>query len=114
MVNGVYAIGFLYMLPQLLINYNLKSVAALPWHTLIYKSLNMVNHYAFAFIVTMPTPHLLAYFSGDIVFIIHLYQRWLYPVDKSRLDHGNVVRTTDANATDESDELIKSSKPNTN
>ena len=31
LVNGVYAFGFLFMLPQLFINYKLKSVAALPW-----------------------------------------------------------------------------------
>ena len=30
-VNGVYAFGFLFMLPQLFLNYKLKSVAHLPW-----------------------------------------------------------------------------------
>ena len=31
-VNGVYAFGFLFMLPQLFLNYKLKSVAHLPWY----------------------------------------------------------------------------------
>lgn len=37
LVNGVYAFGFLFMLPQLFINYRLKSVANLPWKTFMYK-----------------------------------------------------------------------------
>lgn len=37
LVNGVYAFGFLFMLPQLFINYKLKSVAALPWRAFMYK-----------------------------------------------------------------------------
>ncbi|KAB7507775.1 Cleft lip and palate transmembrane protein 1-like protein [Armadillidium nasatum] len=31
LVNGIYAFGFLFMMPQLFINYKLKSVAHLPW-----------------------------------------------------------------------------------
>ena len=37
LVNGVYAFGFLFMLPQLFINYKLKSVAHLPWRAFMYK-----------------------------------------------------------------------------
>lgn len=37
MVNGVYAFGFLFMLPQLFVNYKLKSVAHLPWRAFMYK-----------------------------------------------------------------------------
>ena len=32
----------------------------------------------------MPTMHRLACFRDDVIFIIYLAQRWLYPVDKSR------------------------------
>lgn len=95
MVNGVYAFGFLFMLPQLFINYKLKSVAALPWRAFMYKAFNTFIDDVFAFIITMPTAHRLACFRDDIVFVIYLYQRWLYPVDKSRLDDGNVVRMAD-------------------
>ena len=36
----VYSFGFILMLPQLFLNYKLKSVAHLPWKFLIYKFLN--------------------------------------------------------------------------
>jgi hypothetical protein len=32
----------------------------------------------------MPTMHRLACLRDDLVFLIYLYQRWLYPIDKSR------------------------------
>ncbi|XP_067586421.1 lipid scramblase CLPTM1L isoform X2 [Pseudorca crassidens] len=37
-VNGVYAFGFLFMLPQLFVNYKMKSVAHLPWKAFTYKN----------------------------------------------------------------------------
>lgn len=40
LVEFVYMFGFITMLPQLYINYRLKSVAHMPWKTLMYKSLN--------------------------------------------------------------------------
>lgn len=76
LVNGVYAFGFLFMLPQLFINYKLKSVAALPWRSFMYKAFNTFIDDIFAFIITMPTAHRLACFRDDIVFLIYLYQRW--------------------------------------
>ena len=39
-VNAVYAFGFLFMLPQLFLNYKLKSVAHLPWRAFMYKAFN--------------------------------------------------------------------------
>ncbi|XP_050430955.1 lipid scramblase CLPTM1L-like [Adelges cooleyi] len=86
LVNGVYAFGFLFMLPQLFINYRLKSVAHLPWKTFMYKAFNTFIDDLFAFIIPMPTAHRLACFRDDIVFLIYIYQRWLYPVDLNRLD----------------------------
>uniref|UniRef100_A0A182FWC7 Lipid scramblase CLPTM1L n=1 Tax=Anopheles albimanus TaxID=7167 RepID=A0A182FWC7_ANOAL len=86
MANGVYAFGFLFMLPQLFINYKLKSVAALPWRVFMYKAFNTFIDDVFAFIITMPTAHRFACFRDDIVFLVYLYQRWLYPVDKTRID----------------------------
>ncbi|XP_076068652.1 lipid scramblase CLPTM1L [Oratosquilla oratoria] len=86
LVNGVYAFGFLFMLPQLFINYKLKSVAHLPWRAFMYKAFNTFIDDLFAFIITMPTAHRVACFRDDVVFLIYLYQRWLYPVDKSRIN----------------------------
>lgn len=85
LVNGVYAFGFLFMLPQLFINYRLKSVAHLPWRAFMYKAFNTFIDDVFAFIITMPTAHRLACFRDDVIFLIYLYQRWLYPVDKTRV-----------------------------
>ncbi|XP_077363876.1 lipid scramblase CLPTM1L [Festucalex cinctus] len=86
MVNGVYAFGFLFMLPQLFVNYKLKSVAHLPWKAFMYKAFNTFIDDVFAFIITMPTSHRLACFRDDVVFLVYLYQRWLYPVDKTRVN----------------------------
>ncbi|XP_014681163.1 PREDICTED: cleft lip and palate transmembrane protein 1-like protein [Priapulus caudatus] len=86
LVNGIYAFGFLFMLPQLFLNYKLKSVAHLPWRAFMYKAFNTFIDDVFAFIITMPTAHRLACFRDDIVFVVYLYQRWLYPVDKTRVN----------------------------
>nr|XP_012330644.2 cleft lip and palate transmembrane protein 1-like protein [Aotus nancymaae] len=83
---GVYAFGFLFMLPQLFVNYKLKSVAHLPWKAFTYKAFNTFIDDVFAFIITMPTSHRLACFRDDVVFLVYLYQRWLYPVDKRRVN----------------------------
>nr|XP_005894314.1 PREDICTED: cleft lip and palate transmembrane protein 1-like protein [Bos mutus] len=85
-VNGAYAFGFLFMLPQLFVNYKMKSVAHLPWKAFTYKAFNTFIDDVFAFIITMPTSHRLACFRDDVVFLVYLYQRWLYPVDKSRVN----------------------------
>ncbi|XP_071575880.1 lipid scramblase CLPTM1L isoform X1 [Temnothorax nylanderi] len=91
LVNGVYAFGFLFMLPQLFVNYKLKSVAHLPWRAFMYKAFNTFIDDVFAFIITMPTAHRIACFRDDAVFLIYLYQRWLYPVDKSRVDTDTIT-----------------------
>ncbi|KAL0961938.1 hypothetical protein UPYG_G00333600 [Umbra pygmaea] len=86
LVNGVYAFGFLFMLPQLFVNYKFKSVAHLPWKAFMYKAFNTFIDDVFAFIITMPTSHRLACFRDDVIFLVYLYQRWLYPVDKTRMN----------------------------
>ncbi|EDW78430.1 uncharacterized protein Dwil_GK16182 [Drosophila willistoni] len=102
LVNGVYAFGFLFMLPQLFVNYKLKSVAALPWRAFMYKAFNTFIDDFFAFIITMPTAHRVACLRDDIVFLIYLYQRWLYPVDKNRLDTGLAIEETKQETQDKS------------
>lgn len=86
LVNGIYAFGFLFMLPQLFLNYKLKSVAHLPWRVFMYKAFNTFIDDVFAFIIVMPTSHRIAVFRDDLVFLVYLYQRWLYPVDKNRVN----------------------------
>ncbi|CAK9295375.1 unnamed protein product [Gordionus sp. m RMFG-2023] len=91
MVNGVYAFGFIFMLPQLIINYKLKSVSHLPWKAFMYKAFNTFIDDLFAFIITMPTTHRIACFRDDLIFLCYLYQRWLYPVDKKRMDEASIT-----------------------
>jgi len=82
----VYTFGFIMMCPQLFINYKLKSVAHLPCRTFMYKALNTFIDDLFAFIIKMPTLHRLSCFRDDIVFLIYLYQRWIYPTDYKRVN----------------------------
>jgi hypothetical protein len=86
LAGAVYTFGFIMMTPQLFINYKLKSVAHLPWRTFVYKALNTFIDDLFAFIIRMPTLHRLRVFRDDIIFLIYLYQRWIYPVDKNRIE----------------------------
>ena len=52
----------------------------------LFQAFNTFIDDLFAFIITMPTAHRVACFRDDLVFVVYLYQRWLYPVDKTRLD----------------------------
>ncbi|OQV13273.1 Cleft lip and palate transmembrane protein 1-like protein [Hypsibius exemplaris] len=97
-VNGVYAFGFLFMVPQLYLNYKLKSVAHLPWRVFSYKALNTFIDDLFAFIVKMPLAHRLACFRDDIIFVFYLVQLYLYPVDKSRANEFGQSFTDDTTA----------------
>lgn len=83
-VRFIYFFGFAMMTPQIFINYKLKSVTHLPWRTFVYKALNTFIDDLFAFVIKMPTMHRLACFRDDIIFLILLYQRWIYPTDASR------------------------------
>jgi uncharacterized protein with PQ loop repeat len=85
----VYTFGFIMMTPQLFINYKLKSVAHLPWRVFIYKAISTFIDDIFAFLIRMPTMHRLRVFRDDVVFIVYLYQRWIYPVDKRRIEVGS-------------------------
>ncbi|KIO22060.1 hypothetical protein M407DRAFT_28405 [Tulasnella calospora MUT 4182] len=80
----VYMFGFVQLVPQLIINYKLKSVAHMPWKAMVYKTLSTVVDDFFAFIIKMPWLHRLACFRDDVVFLILLYQRWIYRIDYSR------------------------------
>ncbi|KAI8583931.1 hypothetical protein K450DRAFT_220664 [Umbelopsis ramanniana AG] len=91
LVGFVYMFGFITMTPQLFINYKLKSIAHMPWKTLMYKSLNTFIDDLFAFCIKMPTLHRLACLRDDVVFFVYLYQRWAYKVDPTRAnEYGQV------------------------
>eukprot|EP00614_Pseudopedinella_elastica_P008783 CAMPEP_0172608176 /NCGR_PEP_ID=MMETSP1068-20121228/28275_1 /TAXON_ID=35684 /ORGANISM="Pseudopedinella elastica, Strain CCMP716" /LENGTH=523 /DNA_ID=CAMNT_0013411357 /DNA_START=14 /DNA_END=1585 /DNA_ORIENTATION=+ len=86
LVGFIYAFGFVMMTPQLFINYKLKSVAHLPWRSMTFKAINTFIDDLFAFVVKMPTMHRLACLRDDFIFFIFLYQRYIYPTDKSRVN----------------------------
>lgn len=102
---GVYAFGFLFMLPQLFVNYKVSFLQFYSLYLVLLvevccssstKSIHVQSNYAlllllplslsqafntfiddvFAFIITMPTSHRVAVFRDDLVFFIYLFQRW--------------------------------------
>lgn len=80
----VYAFGFVSLVPQLIVNYKLKSTAGMNHKTFVYKILGTFVDDLFAFCIKMPTLHRLACFRDDVVFFIFLYQKWIYGVDPTR------------------------------
>ena len=101
------------MTPQLFINYKLKSVSHLPWRMMTYKALNTFIDDLFAFVIKMPTMYRIGCFRdgnvdlssnarmgsfpfSDIIFFIYLYQRYIYPVDRTRLNEFGTTGETDS------------------
>ena len=82
------------MCPQIFINYKLKSVAHMPWRVLIYKAFNTFIDDVFAWWIMAERTtkkHRLMTLRDDLVFLVFLYQRYLYPVDVSRPDEYGYV-----------------------
>jgi len=98
LTSFVYMFGFAQLIPQLIINYKLKSVAHMPMKAMIYKTLSTVVDDFFAFCIKMPILHRLACFRDDVVFLIFLYQRWIYRIDPKRINEYGQVMTTDVDA----------------
>ncbi|RKP01574.1 hypothetical protein CXG81DRAFT_11778 [Caulochytrium protostelioides] len=83
-VTFIYAAGFLSMVPQLLINRALQSTSHMPGRTLAYKALSTFIDDLFAWVTKMPLLHRIATLRDDVIFLIWLYQRWIYPEDPRR------------------------------
>lgn len=56
----------------------------------MYKSLNTFIDDIFAFVIKMPTLYRLGCFRDDLIFLIYLYQRWIYKTDYSRVNEFGV------------------------
>ena len=106
LVGIIYTFGFINMTPQLYINYRLKSVEHMPGKAMIYRFLNTIIDDLFSFIITMPTMHRLSCFRDDIIFVIYLYQRWIYRVDKTR----GMYATEQKPAKVEAEQVVESSE----
>merc|ERR1712187_339049 len=94
MADFAYTFGFINMMPQIFINYKLKSVAHMPWRVLMYKFFNTFIDDVFAFFIMsdyMTKKHRYMTLRDDIVFFIFLYQRHLYKVDPTRADEFGFV-----------------------
>ncbi|KAF8437184.1 cleft lip and palate transmembrane protein 1-domain-containing protein [Boletus edulis BED1] len=107
LTSFVYMFGFAQLIPQLIINYKLKSVAHMPMKAMIYKSLSTVVDDLFAFCIKMPTLHRLACFRDDLVFMVFLYQRWIYRIDPKRVNEYGQVMTEDTVKADGNGETKK-------
>ncbi|XP_011677134.1 cleft lip and palate transmembrane protein 1 homolog [Strongylocentrotus purpuratus] len=94
--------GFIMMTPQLFINYKMKSIAHLPWRMLTYKALNTFIDDIFAFVIKMPTLYRIGCLRDDVVFLIFLYQKYIYPTDYKRVNEfgttGEMHAAVDPNA----------------
>lgn len=56
-----------------------------------YKFLNTIIDDLFAFVIKMPLLHRLSVFRDDLIFLVYLYQRWIYRVDKTRANEFGYV-----------------------
>ncbi|KAJ7129221.1 cleft lip and palate associated transmembrane protein [Mycena epipterygia] len=101
LTSFVYMFGFAQLVPQLIINYKLKSVSHMPMKAMIYKTLSTVVDDFFAFCIKMPFLHRLACFRDDVVFLIFLYQRWIYRIDPKRVNEYGQVLAEDVDAAGE-------------
>ncbi|MCP9266317.1 Cleft lip and palate transmembrane protein 1-like [Dirofilaria immitis] len=106
--------GFIMMTPQLFINYKLKSVAHLPWRMLTYKFINTFIDDLFAFVIRMPTMYRLGCFRDDIVFLIYIYQRWIYRVDPTRINEFGVSLEDPTGEKESQKQLADAKLPNGN
>lgn len=94
LADFAYTFGFINMMPQIFINYKLKSVAHMPWRVLMYKFFNTFIDDFFAFFIMsehMTKKHRFMTLRDDIVFFVFLYQRHLYKVDPTRPDEFGYV-----------------------
>ncbi len=91
LANAVYTFGFIGLCPQLYINYRLKSVAHLPWRVFMYKIFNTFVDDVFAFLIEMPLKHKIMTLRDDVVFVIFLFQAYIYRVDKTRANEFGYV-----------------------
>ncbi|KAI0700790.1 cleft lip and palate transmembrane protein 1-domain-containing protein [Cytidiella melzeri] len=110
LTSFVYMFGFAQLVPQLIINYKLKSVAHMPMKAMIFKSLSTVVDDLFAFCIKMPFLHRLACFRDDVVFLVFLYQRWIYRVDPKRVNEYGQVMASEADAAASKEKDMESKK----
>jgi hypothetical protein len=89
--GAFYAFDFLLLLPQLYVNYRLKTVAGMSRSALAYKFINTIIDDLYMFLSNMPLLYKIACFRDDVVFVIWAFQCVIYPVDPTRPNEFNFV-----------------------
>lgn len=74
------------MMPQLYINYKLKSVAHMPWKNMVYRFLNTIIDDLFAFIITMPWLKRLSCFRDGRLIYYLLKRCYIPPLSLLEMD----------------------------
>ena len=74
--------GFILLTPQIYLNYKLQSVEHLPLKAFIFKFLNTIIDDLFAFAVKTPILYRIFCFKDDVIFVVYLYQMWIYRHNK--------------------------------
>ena len=87
----MYSFGFLGMLPQLFVNYKLKTVAGMSASALAYKFVNTFIDDLYTFVSKMPLMMKIACFRDDVVFVVWLVQFFLYRKDPNRVNEFNLI-----------------------
>jgi hypothetical protein len=82
--KAVYAFEFLSLLPQLYVNYRLKTVAGMSRAALAYKFLNTFIDDMYTFLSNLPFFYKMLCFRDDVVFVCWAFQCCIYPVDPTR------------------------------
>jgi len=94
MADFAYSFGFINMMPQIFINYKLKSVAYMPWRVLMYKFFKTFIDDVLAFFILhehMSEKHRWMTLRDDFVFLILMCQWLTYGADRARADEFGYV-----------------------
>jgi len=94
MADFAYSFGFINMMPQIFINYKLKTVAYMPWRVLMYKFFKTFIDDVMAFFILheyMSEKHRWMTLRDDFVFCVFMCQWWIYGADRSRADEFGFV-----------------------
>ena len=95
--GSIFAFGFLSMMPQLYVNYKLKTVAGMSRNAMVYKFISTFIDDLYSFLEDLPLMYKIACFRDDIIYVIWLYQCYLYPVDPTRANEYGYVQKADKN-----------------
>jgi hypothetical protein len=94
MADFAYSFGFINMMPQIFINYKMKTVAYMPWRVLMYKFFRTFIDDVMAFFILheyMSEKHRWMTLRDDLVFCIFMCQWLMYGADRNRADEFGYV-----------------------